>query len=289
MKMRVSPFPACNSPALRRTFQRAQTGRPHRDHPPACAARLGYGIHGSLRNVIAFAVHGVLVDMFGAHRLKSARADMQRHIGDLHPLVAQGLQHRFIEMQPRRGRRHRACFARKHGLIALLVFVIRRMGDVGRQGQMAIAFQQFQHDSSPAKRRRKNSPSRPSTSTCNASSSSKRLPALGAWLARTCASTSCSFSTRSTSTSTLPPLSLLPNRRALMTRVSFSTSTSSCRTSSQQSAKRRSSSTPPMRMQQTAGAALLGRMLRDQPLGQGKIEFVGTHERQQNVQKRDCS
>ena len=33
-----------------------------------------------------------------------------------------------------------------------------------------------------------------------------------------------------------------------------------------------------MHMQQTAGTAPLGRMLRDQPFGQYKIKFIGTHQ-----------
>ena len=51
-----------------------------------------------------------------------------------------------------------------------------------------------------------------------------RLPALGGWLARTIASTSCSPSMRSTITSMRPPLSLRPASRAWMTRVSLNTS-----------------------------------------------------------------
>src|SRR5450759_804383 len=39
----------------------------------------------------------------------------------------------------------RAKHARKHGLITLLIFIISRMGDVRRQGQLTIAFEQVQH------------------------------------------------------------------------------------------------------------------------------------------------
>ncbi len=53
-----------------------------------------------------------------------------------------------------------------------------------------------------------------------------RLPGLGDFDARTWASTVRLSSTRSTSTSTWPPVSLTPKKRALSTRVSFITSRS---------------------------------------------------------------
>ena len=67
-----------------------------------------------------------------------------------------------------------------------------------------------------------------------------RLPALGGWLARTIASTSCSPSMRSTITSMRPPLSLRPASRAWMTRVSLNTSRLPGAMSSGRSASRRS-------------------------------------------------
>ncbi|ANM79829.1 hypothetical protein A4U88_2501 [Serratia marcescens] len=56
--------------------------------------------------------------------------------------------------------------------------------------------------------------------------SSSSAPGLGAFDARTCASTRWSSSTRSTSTSILPPLTLRPNMRAGITRVLLNTSRS---------------------------------------------------------------
>ena len=67
-----------------------------------------------------------------------------------------------------------------------------------------------------------------------------RLPALGGWLARTIASTSCSPSMRSTITSMRPPLSLRPASLAWMTRVSLNTSRLPGAMSSGRSASRRS-------------------------------------------------
>ena len=46
---------------------------------------------------------------------------MQGHVGDPHALVAQGLQHRFVEMQPAVGAATAPAALRKHGLVTLLV------------------------------------------------------------------------------------------------------------------------------------------------------------------------
>ncbi len=57
-------------------------------------------------------------------------------------------------------------------------------------------------------------------------SNSNSAPALGARLARTCASTLWSSSSRSTRTSTLPPDTFSPSKRAGITRVSLNTNKS---------------------------------------------------------------
>ncbi|MNT50447.1 hypothetical protein D3C72_1873670 [compost metagenome] len=76
------------------------------------------------------------------------------------------------------------------------------------------------------KRSLNSSPARSTISACQRPANTSRVPGFGDLLARTCASTSCSFSTRSTSASILPPLAFWPNMRALITRVSLKTSTS---------------------------------------------------------------
>ena len=76
------------------------------------------------------------------------------------------------------------------------------------------------------------SSSRPSTIAVTRSSSSNELPGRGVLLARTCASTRPGPVIRSTSTSTLPPLSRRPSRRAGITRVSLKTTRSPASTSS---------------------------------------------------------
>ncbi len=129
----------------RRALQRAQTGRAYRHNPPAaCTCRIDC-IHGCLRYLIALAVHGMLMHILGAHRLKRAGPHMQGHVGDLHAFIAQGLQHGVIKVQTRRGSRHRTRCSCKNSLVTRFIFIFGRMRDVGRQRQTAKAFQQIQH------------------------------------------------------------------------------------------------------------------------------------------------
>ena len=137
--------PGLQFAARRRAFQCAQTGGTDRDHPSAVQPSLFDGIDRRWRHAIALAVHGVILYFFRAHRLEGACPDMQGDISDIHAPVAQGLQHRFVEMQTRRRRGDRALLARKHGLVALFVLIARRMGNVGRQRQFAVALQQHVH------------------------------------------------------------------------------------------------------------------------------------------------
>ncbi len=99
----------------------------------------------------------------------------------------------------------------------------------------------FSSGSSVSKRSRKNSPSRPNTVTAVPSSSTMRPPDFGFLLTPSCARASCVPVTRSIRISTLPPLSLCPNKRAGSTRVSLKTSRSPVRSSSARSVKWRSS------------------------------------------------
>ena len=108
MKMSVSLEPARSSPdcaaasSARRLVVPTATTRPPRAR--GFADRVDRG----LRNRVALAVHPVVGDVVHPHRLEGAGAHMQGHLRRAHPLFAQGIQHRFVEMQPGRRRRHRA-------------------------------------------------------------------------------------------------------------------------------------------------------------------------------------
>src|SRR5471032_776364 len=93
----------------------------------------------------------------------------------------------------------------------------------------------------------KNSPARSPTVTSKASARRILQPGGGDFEARTWASTVRSSSTRSTSASILPPLSLTPKKRALSTRVSFITSRSPACSRPTMSANWRSISCTPSR------------------------------------------
>ena len=69
-----------------RTFQCAQAGCTHRDHPPS--RRLGglNGGHGRLGHMQPFAVHHVVLDALDPHRRKGARAHMPLAEGKLSPV-----------------------------------------------------------------------------------------------------------------------------------------------------------------------------------------------------------
>ena len=90
-------------------------------------------------------MHLMLRQVFGAHRLKRAGADVQRDIGKLHALGAQLVEQGLIEMQAGGRRRHRARGFRIHGLVAGLVEGIGRVFDIRRQRQAAVGLDQFEH------------------------------------------------------------------------------------------------------------------------------------------------
>ena len=98
-------------------FQRARAGGAHRNHPPTASLRVLYRINRRWRQLIPFAVHDVFADIVVAHRLKSTGADVQRYVSEIDALLLHGIQHRLIEMQTGRRRRHRTLVARIHRLV----------------------------------------------------------------------------------------------------------------------------------------------------------------------------
>ena len=90
-------------------------------------------------------MHLVLRQVLGAHRLEGAGADMQRDIGELHPLRAQLVEQPLVEMQAGGRRRHRArCFC-IHGLVTRFVERIGGVLDIRRQRQPAVGLDQLEH------------------------------------------------------------------------------------------------------------------------------------------------
>ena len=87
----------------------------------------------------------MLGQVLHAHRLERSGADMQRKVGELHAALAQPGKQRLVEMKPGGRCGHRARRPRIHRLIARLVVGFRRVRDVRRQRQRAVALQHRKH------------------------------------------------------------------------------------------------------------------------------------------------
>ncbi|CAM2144622.1 hypothetical protein PT2222_160105 [Paraburkholderia tropica] len=118
-------------------FERAHRGGAHGDHAATARARGGDLVDERLRQLIPLAVHRVIGDVFHAHRLERARADVQRERCALHALGVELREQRVVEVQARRGRGHRARILREHGLVAGFVAGVGVVRDVWRQRQTA--------------------------------------------------------------------------------------------------------------------------------------------------------
>jgi hypothetical protein len=98
---------------LRRCFERAQTGRPDRDHLAGAGARAGYGGNRRRRNLEALGVHAVFGNGVHAHRLEGPGTHVQRQPGDFDGTCGELPEQRIVEMQAGGGRRHGAGLAGK--------------------------------------------------------------------------------------------------------------------------------------------------------------------------------
>ena len=85
MKIRVAPLPARTSPSPsgRRPFERADDRGPHRHDPPPFRTGAADRPGGLLADLVALALHPVLLDPLGVDRLEGADADVERHPRDL--------------------------------------------------------------------------------------------------------------------------------------------------------------------------------------------------------------
>jgi hypothetical protein len=89
------------------------------------------GPGGLLADLIALALHPVLLDPLGADRLEGADTYVEGHPGDLDPRVRDLPQELAREVEPRRGGRHRAGPAGVDGLVAFAVLGGVRPVNVG--------------------------------------------------------------------------------------------------------------------------------------------------------------
>jgi hypothetical protein len=90
-------------------------------------------------------VHRVFGEIAGAHRLKGACADMQRHARDRHAAGAQRVEDRVVEVQSRGRRGDGARLVRIDGLIARFVGGFRRALDIRRKRYGAVRIEQREH------------------------------------------------------------------------------------------------------------------------------------------------
>ena len=129
--------------ARRCAFQGAQGGGADGDNAATAGAAGGDGIYHVFADGEPFFVHDVLGEVFVAHRLEGARADVQGDFGALHAARGDGSEQGFIEMQAGgRGGDGAAVFG-VHGLVALAVAVLCAAFEVGRDRHFAVRGEEF--------------------------------------------------------------------------------------------------------------------------------------------------
>ena len=106
--------------------------RPPRARVAATAATVARG------HLHDFRMHAMFGDVVDAHGLERARADVQRDVREFGACVATGLEHRCVEMQAGRRRRHRAGLAGIDGLVALAVGRFGSPPEIRRQRHFAV-------------------------------------------------------------------------------------------------------------------------------------------------------
>ena len=87
----------------------------------------------------------MVLDTLDTHRLEGTGTDMQGNEGGIHPLRADRLEQRLIEVQAGGRGRHRTGALGVDGLVALAVGRIVRSVDIGRQRHVPDPLQQRQH------------------------------------------------------------------------------------------------------------------------------------------------
>jgi hypothetical protein len=130
--------------AQRRRFERAQARRADRDDAAARRARAHDRRRRRRAHLVALAVHDVLGDALGAHRLERAGADVQRHRGALDAARGERGEQLGVEVQRRSRRRDRARPLGEDGLVARAVARVVGALDVRRQRHVAMALEQLE-------------------------------------------------------------------------------------------------------------------------------------------------
>ncbi|KGD43715.1 hypothetical protein DO70_6589 [Burkholderia pseudomallei] len=125
-------------------LERAHRRRADRDHAAAACAGRGDLLDERVGQLVRLAVHPVLGEVFDAHRLERARADVQRERRALDAARLERGEHRVVEVQAGRRRGDGARVRGEHRLIAGLVGRVGRVLDVRRQRQPAVALDQHE-------------------------------------------------------------------------------------------------------------------------------------------------
>ena len=116
--------------SIRSTFEGAKRGGTDGDHTASRGFRVVNALGNGLWHVIPLRVHMVFGEIFNTHWLERTGPDMERHVFNIHPFVGQSLKKRIGEVQPSRGRSHGARVFGIHRLVATLIGLIGRMGNV---------------------------------------------------------------------------------------------------------------------------------------------------------------
>ena len=183
MKMSVSRAPAASaSPAASAAdFERAQRGRADRDDAAAARARVrAIAATRRRRHLVPLAVHAVLGEVLGAHRLEGAGADVQRDAARAD--AARARARRAAPRRnaaPRSARRPRPGARRTRSGSARASSRVVGVRDVGRQRHVAVALEQRQRLGGKAQLEQRAVGAARGPSTSASKASAKRTSAAG--------------------------------------------------------------------------------------------------------------
>ena len=137
---RVPPDAALRMPAR---LERPRARRPHRHDAPAALLAGPHLLRRLLGQLVALAVHAVLLEALRGDRAERASADVQRHRGPVDAALCEGPQEFVGEVKARGGRRDGAGCAGVDRLVALAILLVRSALDVGRERHRADLLQEL--------------------------------------------------------------------------------------------------------------------------------------------------
>ena len=126
---------------VRHRLQCAHARGAHRDQAAAVRARRAHGGSRGRTDIEPLLLHVVVTRVVGGDGPERAGPDMQRDRGSPDATRGEFRQERMSEVQPGGGRGHGPLDPRVHGLIALEVMRTRRAFDIGRQRDLALRSQ----------------------------------------------------------------------------------------------------------------------------------------------------